>query len=151
MQLYTKHNSSQIGFSLVQSVYLIVSRMLGTGVKTFTGARTGIAWSTRLQTERERQREKKIIQLQCLSIFFPKLNIRRRDTGSFRQSTHKPPGAVCVAGLAVNQNREHPLGCKSSKLLVELATVPMLQTSTNTDERYELCYSWGVSTGSISG
>lgn len=45
---------------------------------------------------------------------------------SFRQSTHKPPpGAVCVAGLAVNQNREHPLGCKYSKLLVE-----RLQTTT---------------------
>ena len=54
---------------------------------------------------------------------FPKLNVRRRDTGSFRQSTHKPLGAVCVAGLAVNQNREHPLGCKSSKLLVELLSL----------------------------
>lgn len=32
--------------------------MLGTGVKTFTGARTGIAWSTRLQRESEREKDR---------------------------------------------------------------------------------------------
>lgn len=32
--------------------------MLGTGVKTFTGARTGIARSTGLQSEREREIER---------------------------------------------------------------------------------------------
>lgn len=39
--------------------YLVVSRMLGAGVKTFTRARAGISWSTRLQTETEREIGKK--------------------------------------------------------------------------------------------
>lgn len=65
---------------------------------------------------------------------FSELNIRRRDTGSFRQSTHKPPGAVCVAGLAVNQNKEHPLGCKSTKLLVERVLTTPYVTNINTHE-----------------
>lgn len=51
-----------------------------------------------------------------------------------------------MAGLAVNQNEEHPLGCKSSKLLVKLVliTIPILQTSTPIEYRYELCYSRGL-------
>lgn len=38
--------------------YLVVSRMLGTGVKPLTGTRTGIAWSAGLQSERKRDGEK---------------------------------------------------------------------------------------------
>lgn len=88
-----------------------------------------------VEKQKDRGREGNKNTVTMFVQLFPKLNVRRRDTGSFRQSTHKPPGAVCVAGLAVNQNREHPLGCKSSKLLVELVqtTVPMLQTSTPMD------------------
>lgn len=38
------------------SIYLIVSRMLGAGVKTFTGTRTWIPWPTGLQSEWRRER-----------------------------------------------------------------------------------------------
>lgn len=55
---------------------------------------------------------------------------------SDNQHTNIQTGAVCVAGLAVNQNKEHPLGCKSTRLLVQLllTTDPMLQTSTRIHE-----------------
>ena len=57
----------------------------------------------RRKTEEERLRRKNKNNVKMLVDCFSRLNGGGRDTGSFRQSTHKPPGAVCVAGLAVNQ------------------------------------------------
>ncbi len=112
-----------------------------------------VYWATDRQKERQRGEIKKNKTVSMQVQLFHELNIRRRDSGSFRQSTHKPPGAVCVAGLAVDQNREHPLGCKSSKLLVklELTTVRMLQTSTPMDSHNELLYSRTLLISKISG
>lgn len=57
-------------------IYLIVSRMLGAGIKTFTGSRAWISWPTGLQSERRRQMEserernteKKYIYHHCTSL-----------------------------------------------------------------------------------
>lgn len=101
-------------------IYLIVSRMLGAGIKTFAGSRTWISWPTGLQSEGRRkmesEREEHRKKISSLHIF---ILILKTSSGQFTHSAHKPPGAVCVARLAVNQIKEHPLGCKSTTPLDE--------------------------------
>lgn len=79
--------------------------MLGTRVKTFTGTRTWVAWSTGLQRERQKKKKKdrgdKKIFIILHSLY------QTLEAGSFKQSTHKPPGAVCVAVLAVSQHKRN--------------------------------------------
>lgn len=72
-------------FDRTFSLYLIVSRMLGAGVKTFTGTRTRIPWPTGLQREwrgereRERVRQTEIKTIITLISLCP--HTEEQDTG----------------------------------------------------------------------